>query len=167
LASFLSLAHSNSLYAAAPTRQSSLTSRPHPRRGRAHVCAFSGHLRTPIAPLDLVPRSPTSPCSFAPSTEVSRPTLALRTEPDKFRHRSPKTVVVLRSKLSPHRVRCLGKLHCITRNSGHPSVSPQPLWVARSVLTGVFPVQLESAAVDPGLHCLPAVLQALLGSRLW
>jgi hypothetical protein len=30
-----------------PTRQPSLTTRPRLRRGRVHVRAFSGHLRTP------------------------------------------------------------------------------------------------------------------------
>jgi hypothetical protein len=41
--------------------------------------------------------------------------------------------------LSPHRVRCLGKLRHITGNSGHPSVRPLPLWFAWSTLTGSLP----------------------------
>jgi hypothetical protein len=56
-----------------PPISPSLTSRPRPSpwtRPRPRV------LRPPLhalAPLDPVPRSPTSPCSFAPSTELSCP----------------------------------------------------------------------------------------------
>jgi hypothetical protein len=51
----------------------SLTSRPHPppwTRPRTHVLRPPPHA---LAPLEPVPRSPTSPCSFAPSVELSRP----------------------------------------------------------------------------------------------
>jgi hypothetical protein len=62
------------LYPANPTRQTpSLTSCPRPRRGRAHICAFSGHHSMLSAPLEPAPRSPSSPCSFAPFVELSRP----------------------------------------------------------------------------------------------
>jgi hypothetical protein len=37
---------------------------------------------------------------------------------------------VLRSPSSPRRARCLGKLHLVTRNSGHASVCPFSLWFA-------------------------------------
>jgi hypothetical protein len=63
-----------SLCPAVPTCQSSLTSHPRsPRRGRSHVLAFSGHVRTLAPLLSLAPYSPTSPRSFAPSTKSSRP----------------------------------------------------------------------------------------------
>jgi hypothetical protein len=44
-----------------------------PRRGRAHVLAFSGHNRALAPLLNPVPCSPTSPLPFAPSTQLSRP----------------------------------------------------------------------------------------------
>jgi hypothetical protein len=67
-------AHARSLSASrTPPINPSLTSRPRPCRGRAHVRAFSGHLRMPSPLLSPAPRSPTSPCSLAPSVELSRP----------------------------------------------------------------------------------------------
>jgi hypothetical protein len=57
-----------------PPISSSLTSRPRsPRRGRAHVRAFSSHDRAPAPILNPVPCSPTSPLPFAPSAQLSRP----------------------------------------------------------------------------------------------
>jgi hypothetical protein len=65
-------AFSLSLCTAVPTCQSSLTSRPRsPRRGRAHVRAFSGHVPAPAPLLSLAPCSPTFPRSFAPSVKPS------------------------------------------------------------------------------------------------
>jgi hypothetical protein len=88
-----------------------------PRCGHAHDRTFSSHLRTSSPLLSLAPRSPTSPHSLAPSVEPPRPSLTLRTRPDKLRRRSPKTAAVLRPLLSPHRVHGLGKHRRITRNS--------------------------------------------------
>jgi hypothetical protein len=65
---------SPSLCPAVPTCQPSSTSHPRsPRRGRAHVRAFSGHDRAPAPLLNPAPCSPTSPLPFAPSAQLSRP----------------------------------------------------------------------------------------------
>jgi hypothetical protein len=135
----------------------------HSRRGRAHVCAFSRQLHTPSPPLEPAPRSPTSPYSFAPSAEHPHPlSLALRVHPSSSfaAHRSPSPVPRPSSSLC--RARCLDEFCLAVSNSGHLSVRSQPLWFARSALTGVLPVQPESAAVDQRLHRIPAVSQALL-----
>jgi hypothetical protein len=66
-----------------PAPALSLSRRPHlstipnlsptiPRRGRAHVRAFSGHVPTPAPLLSPAPCSPTSPRSLAPSAEPPR-----------------------------------------------------------------------------------------------
>jgi hypothetical protein len=53
---------------------SSLTSRPRsPRRGRAHVRAFSGYNRALAPLLNPMSCSSTSPLPFAPSAQLSRP----------------------------------------------------------------------------------------------
>jgi hypothetical protein len=49
--------------------------------------------------------------------------------------------LVLWRSLSLCRARCLGELHLFASNMGHLPVCPQPLWFARSALTGVLPVQ--------------------------
>jgi hypothetical protein len=152
-------------YPSAPS--ASLTSRPRSPAVDAPTTARSPAMFS--RPRHFRPRAPLAhfPCSVAPSTELSRPlSLTLRTRPAKPRRRSPRTAVPL-PPLSPHRVHCFCKLRCTTNSSGHPSVCSQPLWFARSALIGVFPVQPESATVDPRLHRLPTVLEALLGSRLW
>jgi hypothetical protein len=88
--------------------------------------ACSSATSAPLAPLDLVPRSLTSPYSLAPSAELSPPSLALRTRQDKLCRRSPKTATVSRPPLSPYRICCLGKLYRTTHSSGHPSIHPFP-----------------------------------------
>jgi hypothetical protein len=72
----------------------SLTSRPHPppwTRPRTHVLRPPPHA---LAPLEPMPRSPTSPAHLRPQPSSLAPSLALLTRPDKFRRRSPNTVVV-------------------------------------------------------------------------
>jgi hypothetical protein len=70
----LARARSLSLCPTDPPVSASLTSRPRsPRRGRARVRAFSGHDRAPAPLLNPAPCSPTSPPSFAPSAQLSRP----------------------------------------------------------------------------------------------
>jgi hypothetical protein len=56
-----------------PPISPSLTSRPRPSMW---TCPRPRVLRSPLhapAPLDIVPRSPTSPCSLAPTAELPRP----------------------------------------------------------------------------------------------
>jgi hypothetical protein len=113
-----------------------------------------------LAPLEPAPRLPTSPCSLAPSAELFRPLSHPARATRQLCRRSPKPVVVPRSSLSPRRVRCPGEFCLTVSNSGHPLVRLLPLWFARSMHS-------ESAAIDPRLHRLPAVLQALLGSHSW
>jgi hypothetical protein len=50
----------------------SLTSCPHSCRGCTHVAHFPATSARPRPPIELAPRSPTPPCSFAPSSEHSR-----------------------------------------------------------------------------------------------
>jgi hypothetical protein len=70
----LACAHSPYLCPTVPTCQSSSTFRPQsPRHGRAHDRVFSGHVRAPAPLLSPVPCSPTSPPSFAPFAQLSRP----------------------------------------------------------------------------------------------
>jgi hypothetical protein len=90
-----------------------------------------------------------------PQSNPLAPSITLRTRPDKLRRCSPKTVGIPRPPLSPRRVRGLGKHHCITRNSGHPSVCLFPPWFARSALTEALLAQLEPAAINPRLHRTP------------
>jgi hypothetical protein len=119
-------------------------------------------LRPPLhalASLDPVPRSPTTPTHLRPQPSSLAPSLALCMRPAELRRRSPGTAAVLRLFLRPRHDRCPGEFCLTDSSSGHPSVRPQPLWFARSTLTGVFPMQPESAAVDLGLHRLLAVLQ--------
>jgi hypothetical protein len=71
-----------------PSGPPSLTSHPRPRHGHAHGRTFSGHLLTPWPPLEPAPRSPTSPCSFAPSTEHPRPLSRPARAPRQLRRRS-------------------------------------------------------------------------------
>jgi hypothetical protein len=83
--------------------------------------------RTPSTPLEPGPRSPTPPCSFAPSAEHSRSlSLALRAQPGSFAARRG-SVAVLWSPSSPRRVRCPGKLRLIARHLERLSVHPLPL----------------------------------------
>jgi hypothetical protein len=70
----LACARSPSLCPVVPTCQPSLTSRPRsPRRGRAHVRAFSSHIHALTPLLSPMPCLPTSPRSFVPSAKPSRP----------------------------------------------------------------------------------------------
>jgi hypothetical protein len=98
--------HVPSRWSADPTRQAlSLTS----RRGRAHVRAFSGHLRTPSTPLEPVSRSPTSPCSFAPSVEHPRPLSRPARASRQLRRHSPKSIA--RSTIAVSPLVCLVRAH--------------------------------------------------------
>jgi hypothetical protein len=107
----------------------SLSRRPHlsavpnlsptiPRRGRAHVRAFSGHVRASA------PCSPTSPHSLAPSAEpprhLSRSARAPRAPPPPTDVHRP----FYGRRGTPRRVCCPGKLRPITRHLEHPSVHP-------------------------------------------
>jgi hypothetical protein len=145
----------------------SLSYRPHlsaipnlpptiPRRGRAHVHAFLGHVLASVSLLSPTPCSPTSPCSLARSAEPPRPlSLALRARPESSAttHRRPPSV--LRPPSSPRPVRCLGELRLTVSYSGHPLVCSFPLWFARSPLTGAFVAQPSPAAVDLKLLAPP------------
>jgi hypothetical protein len=51
----------------------SLTSHPHSRRGRAHIAHFPATSTRHRPPFEPAPRSPTLPCSFAPSARHPRP----------------------------------------------------------------------------------------------
>jgi hypothetical protein len=104
-------------------------------------CPHPRVLRPPphaLAPLEPAPRSPTSPYSFAPSAEHSRPLSRPARATRQLCRRSPKPAAVPRSPLSPRHVRCVGEFHITVSNSGHPLVRLLPLWLARSALTGVF-----------------------------
>ena len=91
-----------------PTRQPSLTSRPCSRVHRPPPHA--------LAPLELVPHSPTSPCSLAPSAELSRHVSRLARAADYFAAAYRSSSPVSRPSLSPRRTRFLGKLRRITRS---------------------------------------------------
>jgi hypothetical protein len=96
------------------------------------------HSHTPLAQLRPQPNT------LAPLSLCARPGSFATT------HRSLPSV--LRSPSSHRRARCLGEFRLTVSNSGHPSVRPQPLWFAQSTLTRVFPVQPESATIDPRLN---------------
>jgi hypothetical protein len=86
---------------------SSLTSHPRsPRRGRAHDRAFSGHVRAPSPLLSLAPCSPTSPLSFAPSAQPSRPLSRSAHACRELCHRLPSTVACFAATVAsaPHPV---------------------------------------------------------------
>jgi hypothetical protein len=118
-----------------PLVSTSLTSRPRsPRRGRAHVRAFSGHGRVPAPLLNPAPCSPTSPLPFAPSAQLSRST---------HTNREPPPPPVPWPPLRPRPVECHGELRLVVSISGHPSVCPFPPWFSRPVLTGVVLAQPE------------------------
>ena len=51
--------------------------------------------------------------------------------------------------MSFYRARCLDKLRLFASNVGHLPVFHQPLWFARSALTGVLPVQSELCQSRP------------------
>jgi hypothetical protein len=75
-----------------PPVSSSSTSRPRsPHRGRAHVHAFSGHVHAPAPLLSPAPCSPTSPLSFAPSAQLSRPLSHSAHACRELRHHPPST----------------------------------------------------------------------------
>jgi hypothetical protein len=126
-----------SLCPVVPTCQSSITSRPRsPRRGRAHVLAFSGHVPTPA------PCSPTSPLSFAPSARLSLPLSLCPRKQRAIARRRPMPVLWPPSR--PRPVQCHGELRLAVSCSGHPSVCPLPLCFIRSTHTRAIFVQPES-----------------------
>jgi hypothetical protein len=107
-----------------PLVSTSLTSRPRsPRRGRAHVRAFSSHDRAPVALLNPAPCSPISPLPFAPSAQLSRSAHANREPPP------PPTDV--------HRLfrghRCVHTPTSATVSFTFPSTSWDTLWCAPSL----------------------------------
>jgi hypothetical protein len=65
--------------------------------------------------------------------------LALRAQPGSSAAAHRSSPPVPRPLLGARHARCLGKLRHITRNSGHPSIRPLPLWFAWSTLTGSLP----------------------------
>jgi hypothetical protein len=128
-----------------PPISSSATSHPRsPRRGHAHVHAFSGHVHAPAPLLSPAPCSPTSPLSFAPSAKPSRPlSLALPTRAGSSTtaRRQPLPVLLPPSHQRP--VQCHGELRLAVSCSGHPSVCPFPLCCVRSALTRAIFAQPE------------------------
>jgi hypothetical protein len=87
------------------------------------------------APTHSIP-SPSCALSRTPSLSLSRSAHA----PVELRRSS---TVVLWPSSSVCRIRCLGELRPFASNAGHSLVCPQPLYFARSALTGVLPVQLK------------------------
>jgi hypothetical protein len=82
----------------------------------------------------------------SPSCATSQPrsrSLSLYTHPGSSAAARRGLAPVLRSPLSPRRVRCLNEFRLIVSSPAHPSVRPQPLWFTQSTLTGVLPVQSE------------------------
>jgi hypothetical protein len=165
----LACAHSPSLCPAVPTCQPSSTFRPRsPRRGRTHDRAFPGHVRAPAPLLSPVPCSPTSPLSFEPSTQHSRPvSLALPTRAGSHAtaRRRPLPVPWLPSLPCP--VQCHGELLLTVSCSGHPLVCPS--FPAASGPRS--PEQLlrsrSPAAVDLRFHHTFAILHAPRSSHSW
>jgi hypothetical protein len=136
----------------------SLTSHPRPRRGRAHVRAFPGHLRTPSSPLEPTPRSPISPFSFAPSTEHPRPLSRAAHVSRQLRRRSLTSATHSTVTVElPRRVCCPDKLRHITHHLERPLVCPLPLWFVRSALTGAFLAQLENRCHRPASSPRPSL----------
>jgi hypothetical protein len=138
-----------------------------PRRGRAHVRAFSGHVLAPAPRLSLAPCSPTSPHSLAPSAEPPLAlSLALRARPEP-RHRPPtsaarSTVAVelpaasvapVSSALSPA---TWNTLRFSPNPSGLPGPrSPEFLLCSRSSAT-VAPSRPSATVVAPRLQRFPS-----------
>jgi hypothetical protein len=114
-----------------------------------HARAFSGPCPCSLA----------LPHSVAPSAEQPRP-LSRSTHPGSSAAARRGLAPVLRSPSSHRHVCCLGKLRLITRNPGHPSAHPLPLWFAWSALTGAFLAQPESrrCRLKP-CHRVPAAVQ--------
>jgi hypothetical protein len=146
--------HAHSLYLcpAVPTCQSSPASHPRsPRRGRTHVHAFSGHVPAPMPLLSLVPCSPASPRSFAPSAKPPRPLSRSARASRELRHHPPSTDVVLRSPSRPRPVPCHGEFRLAVSCSRHPSVCPSPLCFVWSALTGAPPPSPRRILAPPSL----------------
>jgi hypothetical protein len=145
----------HSLYPAVPTCPSSLTSRPRsPRRGRAHVPAFFGHVLAPGPLLSRAPCSPTSPRSFAPSAKTLALSLALPTRAESSATARRPLLPVMRSPSRLCPVPCHGEFCLAVSCSGHPSVCRSPLCFVRSTLTGAILAQPE-----PCHRCLVVFLR--------
>jgi hypothetical protein len=147
-----------------PPVSSSLTSRPRsPRRGRAHVRTFSGHVRAPAPLLSPAPYSPTSPRPFTPSAILARP-LSRSAHACREPHHRPPPVLRPPSRSRP--VQCHGELRLTVSCSGHPLVCSFPPWFSRPALTGVILAQSElrhlhlsrpcATVVAPWLHHFPS-----------
>ena len=96
---------SPSLCSAIPTCQPSSTSCPRsPRRGRAHVRAFSAHVPMSSPLLSPAPCSPTSPRSFAPSAKPPRPLSRSAHACRELRHRPRRLLPVQRPPPRPRPV---------------------------------------------------------------
>jgi hypothetical protein len=94
--------------------------------------------------LSPAPCSPTSPLSFAPSAQPSRP-LSRSTHADQGApppRRRPLPVSWPPSRLCP--VQCHGELRLTVSCSGHPLVCPLPLCFVQSALTGAIFAQPKS-----------------------
>jgi hypothetical protein len=104
---------------------------------------------------------PLPPAHLRPQPSTLALSLALRVHPGSSAaaHRSLSSV--LRPPSSPRHARCLGEFRLAVSNSVHPSVHPQPLWSARSVLTGVFPCNRSSATIDTGRPCISVIALGL------
>jgi hypothetical protein len=95
-------AHSPSLCPTVPTSQSSSTFHPRsPHRGRVHDRAFSDHVRAPAPLLSPAPCSPTSPLSFTPSAQLSRPLSRSTHTSRELHHRPPTTTACSVATITP------------------------------------------------------------------
>ena len=152
-----------------PSPPVSLSSTSHPlssRRGCAHDRAFPGHVRAPTPLLSLAPCSPTSPLSFAPSAQPSRPLCRSAHVCRELHHRPPSTAACSVEPSRPCPVQCHSELRLTVSCSGHPSVCPFLPCYVRSTLTGAFLAQPEAHRRRPEVpshpRCSPSVSEFAL-----
>jgi hypothetical protein len=122
-----------------PPVSSFSTSHPQsPRRGRAQVRAFSGHVRAPAPLLSPAPARPPPLSHLRPLPSSLALSLALPTRTGSYAtvRRRPPPVPWPPLRSCP--VQCHGELHLTISCSGHPSVCPLPPCCVRSALTGAF-----------------------------
>jgi hypothetical protein len=115
-----------------------------------------------LAPLEPAPRSPTPPAHLRPQPSTLALSLALRTHPGSSAaaHRNPPSFYDRRWALVAPVASVSFALPSATRDTPRFALSPSSLLGPRS--PECFPVQSESAAVDPRLHRVPTVTQAPL-----